>query len=96
MNEADAPEFDWAALIARVVHPTRVAIIEALSNLGQPLSPTELTKLFDDPEGHYLSLISYHARNLAREGMLTVASTRQVRGAQERFYVINDAMLTRD
>jgi DNA-binding transcriptional ArsR family regulator len=96
MGEADAPGFDWAALIARLVHPTKVAIIETLSSLGEPLSPTDLTKLFDDPKNLYLARVSYHARKLEKDGMLTVASTRRVRGARKRFYAIHDDMLKDD
>lgn len=93
--ETEAPGFDWAALIARLVHPTKVAIIEALSYLGQPLSATDLTKVFDEPKQLYLSLVSYHAKKLAKDGMLVVVGSRHVRGSLEQFYAIHDDMLTR-
>ncbi len=41
--------FDWDALGPPIVNPTKVAMIEALLYIGQPLSAPEITKLFDDP-----------------------------------------------
>lgn len=63
----------------------KVAAIEALLYIGQPLSATDLTKLFDDPELS-VSRISYHLNSLARQGVLIRTHERQVRGAVERFY----------
>jgi DNA-binding transcriptional ArsR family regulator len=95
MEDGRTSEFDWPALIARLVHPTKVGIIEALSGIGQPLSATDLTKLFGDPKQHYLSKVSYHARKLEKDGLLAVARRRPVRGAIEQFYVIQDDLLKR-
>src|SRR5215218_4287063 len=53
------PVLDWAALVPRTVHPVKVSIIEAMEWIGEPVSATELTEMFEEPEGHYLSLISY-------------------------------------
>jgi hypothetical protein len=49
MGERREPGFDWGAFVASIVNPIKVAIVEALQYLEQPLSPTELTRLFDDP-----------------------------------------------
>jgi hypothetical protein len=76
---------DWESVVARLVHPVKVAIIEALTRVGRPLSTTEMEALFDDG-GLYLSLLSYHARGLVDVGVLEVVVTRQARGALERFY----------
>lgn len=82
--EGDELPFDWAALVPRVMHPMRVTIVEALRWIGQPLSPSELSRIFD---GEFsVSFVSYHVRELAKVGALGKARTRQVRGAQETFY----------
>jgi len=80
------PAFDWAALVPRIVHPARVAIIEALFYIDQPLSATELRDLFDEPECYYLSIVSYHLGKLVGYGALDETGSRQVRGATEKYY----------
>jgi hypothetical protein len=37
----------WAALVARVLHPAEVQIIEALRWIERPLSAGDLSELFD-------------------------------------------------
>lgn len=85
------PAFDWAALVPRIVHPARVAIIEALFYIGQPLSATELRDLFDEPECYYLSIVSYHLGKLVGYGALDETGSRQVRGATETYYFFPSA-----
>lgn len=81
----DAPEFDWAGLVAQTVHPAKVAIVEALQWIGHPLSALELTAILAD--AHYgKDLIAYHARALAELGAIEVAASRRVRGAWENYY----------
>jgi hypothetical protein len=77
--------FNWSALVPHVVHPFQVAIIEALVWMGQPLSASDLSKLFDDDE-YYVTLLSYHAVKLAKYGILEMAGKRYVRGSVEKFY----------
>lgn len=77
--------FDWDTLVPVLVHPAKVAIIEALRWVGQPLSATDLCLLLDN-EDYYVSSLSYHAVKLADVGAIEVKRTRRVRGAQEKFY----------
>jgi hypothetical protein len=87
MAKDGGEHFDWNLLVPRLVHPLKVAIIEALSWLGEPISPTDITKMFDDEaEPHYLSLVAYHAAKLEEIGAIEVMRTRPVRGALEKFY----------
>lgn len=83
-TEGDELAFGWDALVPRVVHPLKVAIIEALRWIGQPLSATELKNLFDD--GSDLSLISYHLVTLSKVEVLTIVRERRGRGSIEKFY----------
>lgn len=78
--------FDWDWLVPLLIHPAKVAIVEALAWIGQPLSPTEMANLFSDNRDFYLSLISHHVRELAKVGALEMVKTRPVRGATEKFY----------
>jgi hypothetical protein len=68
-----------------MVHPLKVAIVEALLWVGQPLSSSDLSKLIDD-EQYGLSHVSYHVVTLAKAGALEARWTRPVRGAVETFY----------
>lgn len=85
-EEGDESTFDWGSLVPHLVYPAKVAIIEALLWVAEPLSPSELVKLLDDREDHYLSIVAYHVRGLVKAGALEVRRTRQVRGAQETYY----------
>lgn len=85
-TNGDEPAFDWAALVPRIVHPARVAIIEALFYIGHPLSATELRNVFDEPESYCLSIVTYHLERLAGYGALAETGNRQVGGAAETFY----------
>ncbi len=82
--------FDWSTLVPLLVHPTKVAIIEALAWVEEPASPTDLTRMFGEGErkDQYLSLIAYHAAKLQEIGVIEVVRTRPVRGALEKFYAL--------
>lgn len=77
---------DWDALIGRLVHPTQVAIIEAMQWIDRPLSPVELVRVFDGEIP--LSSLAYHVRRLAELDVLVNVGMRQVRGAREHFYTL--------
>jgi len=78
-------QFDWAVLVPRLVHPVQVAVIEALSRVGRPLSATEMSRLFG-VKGWYVGIVAYHIGKLAEAGVIEVKDRRPVRGAEERFY----------
>ncbi|HWO84691.1 MAG TPA: helix-turn-helix domain-containing protein, partial [Solirubrobacterales bacterium] len=62
VHPAPTESFDWEALVALLVHPVKVAIIEAMDWIGEPLSATDLDRLLTGQVG--VSLISYHLRKL--------------------------------
>lgn len=78
--------FEWDTLVPHLLHPLKVAIIEAMSWIGEPLSPRDLDLLFDDEYG--VSLVSYHVRVLADYGAVEKVRQRAVRGALQSFYVL--------
>jgi DNA-binding transcriptional regulator GbsR (MarR family) len=85
MEGSEALPFDWETLVPLVVHPLKVAIVEALLWIEEPLSASELTKTFSQSDMS-LSRISYHVRMLAEVGVLTKVRERPVRGSVEKFY----------
>jgi hypothetical protein len=80
-------EFAWEALVATVLHPVKVATIEALLWIEQPLSSTELVNLFDH-RGWPLGVVSYHVSALAKLGVIEATDERQVRGARETYHYL--------
>lgn len=75
----------WGALVPHVVHPAKVAAIEAMLWMEQPLSCNQLVNLFDRDD-LYLSLVSYHVGQLVKFGVLQRTGSCQRRGATETFY----------
>lgn len=77
--------FDWSTLVPQIVHPLKVGIVEALLWVDQPLSATDLTKLFDS-DRYGVAHVSYHLVKLADIDALEVVRKREARGATEKFY----------
>lgn len=81
--------FEWERLVAVSLHPLKVAIVEALSWLRQPLSATELARMVGG--GRYSrDLIQYHAGCLENWGVLAVAEVRRTQGGWESYYFFSD------
>ena len=78
--------FEWATLVPLLVHPLKVAIIEALEWIELPLSAKDLDLALDEEFG--LSLVSYHMRKLADVGVIEKVEQRAVRGALQSFYAL--------
>jgi hypothetical protein len=88
--ERDEPPFDWAALVPLVVHPVRVAIIEAMLRTGKPISATDMKHMIE-PEPS-VSLLTYHFKVLASRNFRVIKQVRrrQVRGAEEKYFRLRD------
>jgi hypothetical protein len=84
--EGGEPPLDWNVLVPPTVSPTKVAIVEALLYVGQPLSASELAKLFDDPELN-VPRISYHLATLADNQALR---TVQAPGTSEKSFFLSN------
>lgn len=76
----------WVCLLSKVVHPVKVAVMEAFLWIGEPLSKSELTRLFGDRQQFYMALVSHHVDGLDRCGILEVLTTREFRGATKTYY----------
>ncbi len=57
----------WATLVADLLHPIQVQIIEAFRHIGQPLTVQDLSKIVDDAEPVHLD---HHLGRLRRLGAL--------------------------
>jgi hypothetical protein len=84
---APSQSFDWEALVALLVYPVKVSIIEAMDWIGEPLSATDLDRLLAGETG--VSLISYHLRKLVELGVLKPVRKDTVRGAVQTFYALS-------
>lgn len=80
--------FDWGSLVPRCIHPIKVAIIEAMSWIDQPLSATELRAILGK-ESFGLGTVAYHVNTLAQLGVIEATHQRQVRGARETYYFLS-------
>lgn len=79
--------FDWNVLVPSTASPTKVAIVEALLYIGQPLSALEIAKLLDDPDIN-VARVSYHLATLADHMTL---DTMQVPGTNKKaFFLASD------
>lgn len=81
----ERPAFDWESLVPVFIHPLKVAVVEALDWIEQPLSPNELALMFDSKEWS-LGIVAYHVSTLAKVGVIEVIGERQARGARESYY----------
>lgn len=86
MASKDNP-FNWGSLVPHLVHPVKVAIIEAMEWVEVPVSPRELDRVFDERFG--VSLVSYHMRTLADVGVVEKVRQQSVRGAVQTFYSLS-------
>jgi DNA-binding transcriptional ArsR family regulator len=59
---------DWSALVPRLVHPTKVVILEAMLRIGRPMSATELEEVACGDIA--LDSFSYHLKRLVNVGVL--------------------------
>jgi hypothetical protein len=71
------------------VHPIKVAIIEAMLWVDEPLSARLLERMVDD--GTSVSLLSYHLRTLAESGILVVVREQPVRGTTQTYFRLQPA-----
>ncbi len=85
-----AGALDWCALVPRLVHETKVCVIEAMRWIDRPLSAREMEKIsggrksIADFEHHFLSLV--------KAGGISRVSRTPVRGAHENRYFFTEAV----
>jgi len=85
-----AEEFCWSSLIAATVHPVKVAIIEALLWIEEPISGAQFGRLFRGAgQGFYESNIRFHLHALVKMGLLEAAPVQGSGSSakEKRFYL---------
>ena len=83
--DAGGERFIWELLTPRLLHPVKLAVVEALLWVREPMSAVGLAAMFED-SGYYAGLLSYHLREMADVGVITQAERRSVRGVYELFF----------
>jgi len=87
-SEGSGPiPFDWAGLVPHLVHPVKLVIIEAMRWTGQPLSASDLSRIFKR-QGHSVGVFSYHLNGLVKVRVIVKVRQRVARGAVEKFYFL--------
>ncbi|HEU4678687.1 MAG TPA: helix-turn-helix domain-containing protein [Terrimicrobiaceae bacterium] len=81
---AESPQYAWDRRVALLVHPTKVAILEAFTWIGEPLSPKLIDEVLDRKLG--VSLVAYHMRKLADSGLLDQTHQSLSNGPLQTFY----------
>jgi DNA-binding transcriptional ArsR family regulator len=82
MSIPESPEA-VSSVFRALAHPTRVRVLIELQD--EPRSPSELVRVFADPQLSLPSL-SYHVRGLLGAGMIELAFMTPRRGALEHSY----------
>jgi hypothetical protein len=88
----DCPFPGWEPFLPHLVHPLKVAIVEALLYIGEPLSAVQFGKVLRGAsEGFPESNVRYHLNHLAELGVLALTSASPEGGSREKFfYFAND------
>lgn len=66
------------------IHPTKLAIVEAMSWLERPLSISELELILES--GDRCPALAYHLNSLASFELLEQTETRRARGSTEPYF----------
>lgn len=83
---------DWQVLVPRLIHSTKVLIIEAMLWIERPLSATELEKIARGTIA--ISTFTYHLDHLVEAEALEVITKLKARRSQgakkEKFYFLRE------
>jgi hypothetical protein len=85
MKTQGGDDFCWQAVVPRIVHPTKLTIIELLLLEKRPLSATRMAKQIDDPE-FTVAQLHYHCETLLKAGVLRLEGTVPRGASNEKFY----------
>src|SRR5215212_3822348 len=81
---------DWERVARAHLHPVRLRVLERMiKDPGRKWSAWQLAREFG-LDGNKRQVVAYHVRELHKLGLLRSAGGRQVRGAFEHFYVLDE------
>ena len=90
MSKWDEP-IDWEKLVPLIVHPTKVAIIEAMLWIDEPFSAVDVEEMTDGKLP--TTAIAYHLRHLALDlSILRLYGEEPIRGAWKKLYFFRKRM----
>jgi len=93
-STGDYPFPGWEPFLPHLVHPLKVAIVETLLWIGEPLSAVQFGKVFRGVgDGFRESNVRYHLRHLAEVGVLEatpVVTSNGGKGSREKFFYFVD------
>jgi hypothetical protein len=91
-SPGDCPFPGWEPFLPQLVHPLKVAIVEAILCVGEPLSAVQLGKVLRSAdEGFCESNVRYHLRHLVQLDVLEPTAADNRGGPREKFfYFAND------
>jgi hypothetical protein len=78
-------DFCLQTVVPRIVHPTKVRIIELLLLEQRPLSAIRMSKQIDDPE-FTVAQLHYHCETMLKAGVLRLEGTVPRGASNEKFY----------
>jgi hypothetical protein len=94
----DPEQRRWAQLTTILLHPTQLELIEAMRWIGEPVSPSQLVRVFKGgvappaekkERNRSVASLSYHMHRLVEFDILRFHSSRRVRGVVETFYIFD-------
>jgi hypothetical protein len=92
MDQGDE-RFDWGALVPLMLHPSKVAVIEALAYVGEPLSPADLHELVSVGEWAVKPRsVDWHVKALKDAGVLDVIRQETVRNSVRSYFFFSDSI----
>jgi hypothetical protein len=74
----------WEPAFFSLIHPLKVASVEAFRFIGEPMSALLVYEVLGRPAS--FGTVAYHVRRLAEVGVLVELHVEPVRGAHERFF----------
>lgn len=86
--DAGARQKLWQELVPRLIHPTKLELIEALSWIGEPLSVAELFAVLAPPESP-IDYVRYHLKGLCHAGVVIEVPALTTRHPEELRYSFN-------
>jgi hypothetical protein len=72
----------WDSVVAELIHPIKIFVLEAMEWTGQPLSATELSKM----SPYSLLDLAGHLRTMEKQGLILKTHEAPTRGSKESFF----------
>jgi DNA-binding transcriptional ArsR family regulator len=85
-----ASALDWGVLVPRLIHETKVWIVEAMRWIDRPLSARELERISGGRKS--ISTFEHHLLSLVKAGGVKRVSRQRIRGAHESHYFFTEAV----